>query len=80
MPTLKIQIPTETKYFKKELKEFFLAKLFEADETSSCTAVKILEIERRDFKLLLSKYNACYLDYELCDYEKKLISDIKQPP
>ena len=75
MPTLEIEIPTGTKYSEKELKEFFLAKLFEAGDISSGIAAKILSIDRKDFMQLLSKYNVCYLDYELSDYEKKLISD-----
>jgi len=75
MPTLEIEIPTGTKYSEKELKEFFLAKLFEVGDISSGTAAKILGVERMDFMQLLSKYNVCYLDYELSDYEKKLISN-----
>lgn len=75
MPTLEIEIPTGTKYSERELKEFFLAKLFEAGDISSGTAAKILGLERKDFMQLLSKYNVCYLDYELSDYEKKLISN-----
>lgn len=75
MPTLEIEIPTGTKYSESELKEFFLAKLFETGDISSGVAAKILGIERKDFMQLLSKYNVYYLDYELSDYEKKLIDD-----
>lgn len=67
MPTLEIEIPTGTKYSERELKEFFLAKLFEAGDISSGVAAKILRIERKDFIQLLSKYNVYYLDYELSD-------------
>ena len=75
MPVLEIEIPTGTKYSDKELKEFFLAKLFETGEISSGIAAKILGIERKKFMQLLSKYHVYYLDYELSEYEKKLISD-----
>ncbi len=75
MQTIVLNIPVETKYSERELKEFFAARLFEEGIISSGTGAKILGIDRRDFISLLSKYNVCYLDYELSDYEKKLIAD-----
>ena len=75
MPTVELNIPTETKYNEQELREFFVAKLYEEGMISSGIGAKILNIDKRDFILLLSKYDVYYIDYELSDYEKKIISN-----
>jgi len=75
MPTIELNIPTNTKYSEQELREFFVAKLYEEGLISSGTGAKILDIDRRDFILLLSKYDVYYINYELSDYEKKIISN-----
>lgn len=75
MPTIELNIPTATKYSEQELKEFFVAKLYDEGIISSGTGAKMLNINKRDFILLLAKYGVYYMDYELSDYEKKIISD-----
>ena len=75
MPTIELNIPTNTKYSEQELREFFVAKLYEEGLISSGTGAKILDIDRRDFILLLSKYDVYYINYELSDYEKIIISN-----
>ena len=75
MPTIELNIPTNTKYSEQELREFFVAKLYEEGLISSGTGAKILDIDKRDFMLLLSKYDVYYINYELSDYEKKIISN-----
>jgi predicted HTH domain antitoxin len=75
MSTIKLNIPVNTKYNEQELKEFFVAKLYEEGMISTGTGAKILNISKRDFMLLLSKYNVYYIDYDLSDYEKKIISN-----
>jgi len=75
MPTIELNIPTNTKYSEQELREFFVAKLYEEGLISSGTGAKILGIDRHDFILLLSKYDVYYINYELSDYEKIIISN-----
>jgi predicted HTH domain antitoxin len=75
MPKIELAVPVQTKYSVQELKEFFVAKLYEDGIVSSGTGAKMLDIERKDFILMLSKYNVCYMDYELSEYEKKLMND-----
>jgi predicted HTH domain antitoxin len=75
MLTIELNIPTDIKYDEQELKEFFVAKLYEEGLLSSGTGAKMLNISKRDFILLLSKYDVYYMDYELSDHEKKIISN-----
>jgi len=75
MPTIELNIPTNTKYNEQELKEFFVAKLYEEGMISTGIGAKMLNISKRDFMLLLSKYDVYYIDYDLSDYEKKIISN-----
>ena len=77
MPKIELDIPVETGYSPQELKEFFAAKLFQEGLISSGTGAKILGISRREFILMLAKYDVCYIDYELSDYEKQLMADAK---
>lgn len=75
MPKIELNIPTDTKYSEQELKEFFIAKLYQEGIISSGIGAKMLNIDKRSFMLLLSKYDVDYIDYELSDYEKKIISN-----
>jgi len=75
MPTIELNIPTNTKYNEQELKEFLVAKLYEEGMISTGIGAKMLNISKRDFMLLLSKYDVYYIDYDLSDYEKKIISN-----
>lgn len=63
------------KILRKRVEGIFFIEAFQDQGHFSGIAAKILGIERKDFIQLLSKYNVCYLDYELSDYEMKLISD-----
>lgn len=77
MPKIELDIPVETHLSPQELKEFLAAKLYEEGLISSGTGATMLGIQRKDFILLLAKYDVCYFDYELSDYEKALMADAK---
>ncbi len=65
-------MPGETDYNPQELKEFFAAKLYEEGIISSATGARIPGIERRDFILLLAKYNVAYVNYSVEDLKKEI--------
>ena len=72
MPKIEIDIPVETDYSPQELKEFFAAKLYKEGLISSGTGARMLGIERRDFILLLAKYNVDYVNYSVEELKEEI--------